>query len=184
MADRLAGLDLPWCVAAGWALDLFRGVQTRPHADVEIAVPAAGFDRVAACFDDCDFYVAHDGAVIPATADAMKVSHQTWAWEKATGRWRFDVFREPHDGDVWVCRRDHRIRRPYVEVIQRTLDGIPYLAPEIVLLFKAKNPRDKDEADFRGVLPLLDRGQRLWLDDALAVISPTHPWRAAVAVDG
>jgi hypothetical protein len=94
------------------------------------------------------------------------------------------VFREPHDGDVWICRRDQRIRRPYVEIIQRTLDGIPYLAPEIVLLFKAKNPRDKDEADFRGVLPLLDRGRRLWLDDALAVISPTHPWRVAVAVDG
>jgi hypothetical protein len=77
MADRLAGLELPWCVAAGWALDLFRGVQTRPHADVEIAVPAAGFERVAACFDDCDFYVAHDGAVVPVTVDAMRVSHQT-----------------------------------------------------------------------------------------------------------
>ncbi|MGH3656155.1 MAG: nucleotidyltransferase domain-containing protein [Micromonosporaceae bacterium] len=31
-------MDVPWCVAAGWALDLFRGEQTRPHEDLEIAV--------------------------------------------------------------------------------------------------------------------------------------------------
>lgn len=174
---------MSWCVAAGWALDLFRGGQTRPHSDVEIAVPAAAFESVAARFDDCDFYVAHDGAVMPATVDAMRVGHQTWAWDTAAGRWRFDVFREPHDGDVWISRRDERIRRPYGEIIQRTADGIPYLAPEIALLFKAKNPRDKDEADFRGILPLLDRGRRQWLDDALAMINPTHRWRAAIAAD-
>jgi hypothetical protein len=73
-----------------------------------------------------------------------------------------------HDGDIWICRRDRRIRRPYVEIIQRTVDGVPYLASEIVLLLKAKNPRDKDEADFWCALPLLDGGQRLWLDNALA----------------
>jgi hypothetical protein len=48
------------------------------------------------------------------------------------------------------------------------VDGVPYLASEIVLLLKAKNPRDKDEADFWCALPLLDGGQRLWLDNALA----------------
>jgi hypothetical protein len=82
-------------------------------------------------------------------------SHQTWAWDRAAGRWRFDVFREPHDADVWICRRDEqRIRRPYREIIRWTDDGIPYLAVEVVLLFKAKHRRDKDEADFNGVLPL------------------------------
>lgn len=30
-------------MAAGWALDLFRGRRTRDHGDIEIAVPAAGF---------------------------------------------------------------------------------------------------------------------------------------------
>jgi hypothetical protein len=32
-------------MAAGWALDLCRGVQTREHGDIEIAVPAAAFPR-------------------------------------------------------------------------------------------------------------------------------------------
>jgi hypothetical protein len=86
-------------------------MQTRPHADLEIAVPADRFAEVASCFDDCDFYVAHNGEVLPASPEAMRVGHQTWARERATGKWRFDVFREPHDGDIWICRRDPRIRR-------------------------------------------------------------------------
>jgi hypothetical protein len=184
MAERLAGLDLPWCVAAGWALDLFRGVQTRPHADLEIAIPAGDFPRIATRFDDHDFFVVQDGRVVPATAEALGTGHQTWAWDGAAGRWRFDVFREPHDGGLWICRRDGRIRRPYGEAIGRTADGIPYLAPEIVLLFKAKHTRDKDEADFRGTVDLLDQGARRWLDEALALTHPVHPWRAALAVHG
>lgn len=48
----------------------------------------------------------------------------------------------------------------------------------VVLLFKAKNTRDKDEADFTGVLPLLSRAERGWLDAALGLTHPDHPWRA------
>ena len=33
-------------MAAGWALDLFRGRQTREHGDIEIAIPAASFPEV------------------------------------------------------------------------------------------------------------------------------------------
>jgi len=40
VAKLLAGVDVPWCVAAGWALDLFHGEVTREHEDLEIAVPA------------------------------------------------------------------------------------------------------------------------------------------------
>ncbi|WDG31046.1 hypothetical protein N7925_23290 [Streptomyces sp. CA-278952] len=35
VAQRLAGISTPWCVAAGWALNLFRGGQTRVHGDRE-----------------------------------------------------------------------------------------------------------------------------------------------------
>jgi hypothetical protein len=43
VAERLDGVSAPWCIVAGWALDLFRGEQSRPHGDLEIAVPTAGF---------------------------------------------------------------------------------------------------------------------------------------------
>ena len=176
IAGRLAGVDVPWCVAAGWALDLFPGEQTRPHGDIEITVPANSFPAVAARFADCGFAVAHRGELLPVTENSLRLGHQTWAYERSAGRWRLDVFREPHDGDVWIYRRDNRIRRPYRSLVERTPDGIPYLAPEVALLFKAKDPRDKDEADFRGVLPLLGPERRRWLMEALP---PDHPWHAA-----
>jgi ribosome-associated protein len=46
VARLLAAVRVPWCVAAGWALDLFRGRQTREHGDLEIAVPAPDFGAV------------------------------------------------------------------------------------------------------------------------------------------
>jgi len=180
VADRLAGLDAPWCVAAGWAVDLFLGRRTRTHADLEIAVPADRFADVAARFPDCAFHAVRAGTITPATPDSLRGSHQTWALETAAGVWRFDVFREPRDADGWVYRRDRRVRRPYAELIKATADGVPYLAPEVVLLFKAKGPRDKDEADFRAVLPALDADGRRWLDGALGLTHPAHPWRAAL----
>jgi hypothetical protein len=180
VADRLAGLDAPWCVAAGWAVDLFLGRPTRPHGDLEITVPANRFADVAARFPDCAFSTVRAGTVTPATPDSLRASHQTWALETAAGVWRFDVFREPYDADGWVYRRDRRVRRPYAELIRTTADGVPYLAPEVVLLFKAKAPRDKDEADFRAVLPALGADGRRWLDGALGLTDPAHPWRTAL----
>jgi hypothetical protein len=97
---------------------------------------------------------------------------------------RLDVFREPHDGDTWICRRDPGLRRPYRDVVRHTDDGVPYLAPEIVLLFKAKARRPKDEADLASLLPVLDGAQRDWLARSLTVVHPGHPWIAAVAGRG
>jgi aminoglycoside-2''-adenylyltransferase len=180
--ERLAGLSVPWCVAAGWALDLFRGRPTRAHHDVEIAVPRARFAEVAQRFPDVDFYVPVDGVLVAASPDTLAAEHQTWALDRAAGCWRFDVFREPHEGDVWICRRDERIRRPYADLIQRDANGLPFLAPEVALLFKAKAPRYKDITDFTGTLPLLDAGQRRWLADAIALVHPHHQWLADLAM--
>jgi hypothetical protein len=183
IADRLAGLTIPWYVAAGWSLDLFRGAQTREHSDLEIAVPAASFDLIPPLFPEMDFWVpVGERRLAPMTSETLAgESHQTWACDRAAGVWRFDVFREPHDGDTWICRRDEaHIRLPYGDVIRRTREGIPFLTPEVTLLFKAKHGRDKDAVDFEGTLPLLDEAQRTWLDDALARVHPGHSWRARV----
>ncbi|GAA2684645.1 nucleotidyltransferase domain-containing protein [Actinoplanes palleronii] len=177
VADRLTGLELPWCVAGGWAVDLFLGAETRAHDDLEIAVPANRFEDIAARFPDHAFFAVGAGTVTPASPESLLATHQTWAREPATGKWRFDVFREPHDGVVWICRRDPAIRLPYTEVIAHTPDGVPYLVPEIVLLFKAKGPRPKDEADFRAVRPHLSASRRDWLINALARVHPGHPWQ-------
>lgn len=81
------------------------------------------------------------------------------------------------EGDEWVSRRTPQIRLPIERVGRTSASGIPYLAPEVQLFYKAKATRDKDETDFEAVLPLLEEGQRVWLAEAIKVIVPDHPWR-------
>ncbi|MFD0407907.1 nucleotidyltransferase domain-containing protein [Kitasatospora sp. NPDC127116] len=181
VAHRLAGIGTPWYVAAGWALDLFRGRRTRAHGDIEIAIPAAGFPEIRSRFPRCVFDAAGSGRIWEdAAPEVLAAVHQTWLRDPVTGNYLLDVFREPHDGDTWICRRDETIRLPYRDIILRTRDGIPYLAPELVLLFKAKHVRRKDQSDFDATVPHMTPAQRGTLTELLARVHPGHPWIAAL----
>lgn len=181
VASRLSGLVAPWCVAAGWALDLFRGTRTREHGDIEIAIPAASFAEVRGRFPGYVFDAVSGGRIWEnATPEVLAVTHQTWLRDPSTGGYLLDVFREPHDGQTWICRHDETIRLPYSEIIHRTPAGIPYLAPELVLLFKAKHARPKDQADFDATVPHLTPGQRRTLAGFLARAHPGHRWLAVL----
>jgi Aminoglycoside-2''-adenylyltransferase len=195
VARRLAGIEAPWYVAAGWALELFLGEQRREHEDLEIAVPSERFAEVVAALDGLEFHTVspdpakqqrRDGrgstlaTPIALAGPLLESSHQTWAFDRPAGAWRLDVFREPSEGDTWISRRHERIRMSYERLIERTADGIPYARPEVVLLFKAKHARPKDEADFAAVAPLLEPERRRWLADALELVHPRHRWLAAL----
>ncbi|WP_426499353.1 nucleotidyltransferase domain-containing protein [Streptomyces sp. D54] len=177
VAQRLAGISTPWCVAAGWALDLFRGRQTRDHGDIEIAIPEAGFPEVRDRFPGYVFDAAGSGRIWEdAPPETLAAVHQTWLRDPVTGNYLLDVFREPHDGDIWICRRDETIRLPYSEIVHHTREGIPYLAPELVLLFKAKHARPKDRRDFDATVPHLTGAQRTTVEELLARVHPGHAW--------
>ncbi|OBB33586.1 hypothetical protein A5792_10750 [Mycolicibacterium peregrinum] len=176
VAERLAGVDAPWCVAAGWAIDLYLGDPPRPHADIEIAVPRHAFPQIAAALAGFEWDVAGDGRLW-SYADVCDVPDlfQTWCRDPATGRYHLDVFREPHDGDQWLCRRDQSITLPYRDLIAFR-DGIPYLIPEVALLFKARRTAPKHEDDFCRVAPRLAHDARTRLSGWLTRLYPAHPW--------
>jgi hypothetical protein len=56
--------------------------------------------------------------------------------------------------------------------------NMPILVPEIVLLYKAHERTEKDEADFRAALPHLTPPAKAWLLHALDESLPNHPWAA------
>lgn len=175
VAARLRGVRVRWYVLAGWALDLFLGGQTREHDDVEIGVRREDFPAVRAALEGYEAVVVGDGQAWPMTPTMLRTHRQTWVRESG-GPWRLDVVRERWDGDVWIYPRDDRLRRPAASALAETTDAIPFLQPEIVLLFKAKATRPKDEADLAAVLPHLDTDRRTWLVDALRLAHPGHPW--------
>jgi hypothetical protein len=182
VAEVLADVDLPWYVAAGWAIDLFLGGDFREHSDLEVAVPNSRFDELAEVLAPYDVAVITgpwEATPLAEARDRLWDTHQTWVRDPETGRWRVDFFREPCDGDTWICRREPSIRLPYEQVIEWTDDGIPYGRPEIVLLFKAKHSAEaKNRADFEAVLARLDYARREWLRDALERAHPGHEWLA------
>jgi hypothetical protein len=86
----------------------------------------------------------------------------------------FEVLLNEHRGDRWVYRRDPAISRE-LDDLGGHRKGIPYLRPEVVLLYKSKNPTRTDEIDFDAVEPLLTGSARSWLREALATCAPQHP---------
>jgi hypothetical protein len=178
-ARALAGVAAPWAVAGGWALDLWLGRQTREHEDLEIAVPDACYPEIRARLEHLGLtlFAVDDGAVIALEpGEAPGRGFQTWAMDPAVQGWRLDVFREPGDERTWIYRRTGELNAPRAWASGRTAAGVPYIAPQIVLLFKAKATRDKDQADFALVAPRLPPEARDWLAAALRAIHPGHPW--------
>ena len=81
----------------------------------------------------------------------------------------------------WVSRRHPSVALPLAELIVTSPHlGIPVLAPEVQLLYKAKYHRPKDEHDFARALPLLSPAQRAWLARALGEYHPGDAWIAAL----
>jgi hypothetical protein len=132
-------------------------------------------------------YVAHGGALHPwREGDYLNMPfHTIWAYKpnnlpphtpdmEADLEFLLDDF----SGDEWRFRRGPTITRPLSKVIMRTAEGIPYLAPEIALLYKAREYRAEDEADFSNAVMQLDDERAAWLAQALDASLPGHEWLA------
>jgi hypothetical protein len=182
VARRFDGIGVPWCVVGGWAIDLFLGGETRAHADLEIAILRGDFPAVRVRLQDCVLHVVGDGEVrrLPEGALPPEDKHQNWVLDPSANLWRLDVMLEPGDVHNWVFRRDVRVTAPR-DGLMRARYGVPYLAPEGVLLFKAKRAAAKDQADFEACLPHLDAAARTWLRHALERVHPGHAWIARLA---
>jgi hypothetical protein len=66
--------------------------------------------------------------------------HDAWCRPHQDSLWALQVMIEETVGDRWVYRRDPRVSTPLREIGLKTADGIPYLAPEVQLLFKSNRP--------------------------------------------
>lgn len=63
LARRLSGIARPWCIAGGWALDLWHGQQTRDHGDLEFTILREHVAAFRTVLTGLNFYAAGDGIV-------------------------------------------------------------------------------------------------------------------------
>lgn len=182
LASRLKHASRPWYVVGGWALDLWHGIQTREHEDLEFAVLPESVRAFREILRELDFFTVHAGLIEPLAQDKAPLPHvsQLWGLDSGSARWCVDMMLERGTSSTWIYKRDESIQAPRSEITRISNTGIPYMAPAAVLLFKAKYLRDKDEADFARALPRLVPSERETLRHWLERAHPNHPWLAAL----
>ncbi len=178
LAVRFADLAVPWYVTGGWALDLWHGRLTRQHGDLEFATLPEGIGDCRARLGDLDHFVARDGTLtyLPHGARPPDDLTQIWMADMRARRWRVDMMVERGTEGTWRYKRDPTFCLPRADSVRRTPSGLPYLAPALVLLFKARHRRDKDERDFETALPRLAEAERTALSRWLGRFHPGHGW--------
>jgi hypothetical protein len=175
--EWFANVPVPWWIAGGWAIDLFLGRETRPHGDLDVGVLRRNVGEVLRSFPGSEAFEAKDGALTRLLHRSPR-SDVNCLWCRGVGapRWKLELLLDESEGESWVYRRDPQIRRDLRSVVHHSRDGIPYLAPEVQLLYKAKHARARDERDFAVVLPHLTIEARDWLRQSLVRTLPSHPW--------
>jgi hypothetical protein len=92
--------------------------------------------------------------------------HQLWVRRDASQPWRFEFLIDRVSTDQeWVFNRDDRVRVPWPAALHE-VDGLTYLRPEIVLLYKARLDRPKDREDLAAAR--LTPAARDWLTRTLS----------------
>ncbi len=180
LVELLADLGAPWWIAGGWALDLFLGRQTRAHDDIEIAIFRGDERALAARLPGWELFIA-ENATLTRWAPETPLphgAHELWARERGSDAWRLEILVEERAGARWAYRRNAAIGLNAADLGRRDAEGIPYVRPDVQLLYKSREPRAVDETDFLTVLPHLDAAQRGFLAAALWTVAPGHRWIA------
>jgi hypothetical protein len=105
--------------------------------------------------------------------------HQINAYRRDEPEPAFQVMLAESSDSEWIFRRNPDVRMPISRMGFHPLWGLPYLVPEIVLLFKAKHLEPRDRIDFDHAMPALSADARRWLRDALEKTDPGHEWLKA-----
>lgn len=180
VAQLLAGHSESWMFAAGMALELHLGRVTRPHDDLDVIFPRSEQHKLRPILAGWRLDAALDGQYHEWTEPLQEPHFQIHARsERLPAVLMLDIMLTEIADGQWVYRRDPSITLPLSEARRFSAEGLPYLAPQAILLFKAGRmgqPRPKDEADFRRILPTLTLDERRWLAAALEKNSPQHIW--------
>ena len=178
VAALMRGFEPNWFIAGGWAIDLFLEKETRPHDDIEIVIFRRDQIAMQNYLGGWVLKKAAGGALSDwKTGEFLKLPvHEIHGFHECGELQRLEVLLNEANNKEWIFRRDKRITKPLSKLHLTTNSGIKCLCPEVVLLYKSKNPRAKDEQDFQATAKHLDLEAKQWLRDALSVCCPEHHW--------
>ena len=175
IVDQMTVYQASWWVAGGWAIDLHLGRQHRPHKDVDLAVLRGDQGMLQSSFREWSLHKVVNGTFEswrPNESLELPI-HDVHVTRREE---RLEFLLNEAYGDTWSFRRNLNVSMPLMNLTRYSSENIPYLCPEIVLLYKAKSPSAFDDEDFERARSVLDTTAKQWLADALNVCHPGHPW--------
>jgi len=178
VAAFMEGFDRPWWIIGGWSIETFTGVH-RDHEDMDISMlssDAEAFrlfrgDRWTPWNVDDGWFRPFDHRFTEIRPDS-----QVWVRRNAHSPWVLDIPFTPDTEGRWTNKRHTAHTEALDDVTWVAPDGLRYANPEVTLMFKAAQAREKDRADAEVTLPRLDRQARQWLSTTVARFDPHHPW--------
>lgn len=199
----MQSFNAPWFVSGGWAIDLHLNRITRDRCDLDISVPHSDRFRAIDFFLEKGWQV--EGKLrggfktIRKLSDYDEEMDYTWCFLKEAdfvkeyldegGNRRIaynrssqqeldyvEVFFDRIEDGYFVYRREPRIKRvTSLAILKR--DGIRYLAPEVVLLFKSNDLSKKNQGDFDNAIPSMEAEAISWLSASLSLLyGDSHGW--------
>jgi GrpB-like predicted nucleotidyltransferase (UPF0157 family) len=194
VAKIMASYRGEWMISSGWGLDLWLGESSRSHHDVDIVVwrdQQAELKRFLLENGWDAQVVVEGGKYKPWTQvdNHLELPISQVHARKRSGDAHdlrstqfLDFLISERTSTGWWWRGDQNITAPLENIRLESSLGIPILAPEVSLFFKARaSMREKDELDFGHALPKLEAVQRDWLKRSLtrkleALELSDHPW--------
>ena len=203
----LQGQDFSYAICGGFALDLFLGYESRVHGDIDVLalwedretiityMQAKGCcvyemlgggkvhritdirtqeklrKNIFCCTEDCELVRLYD----------TEEKDVYWLDFQHTGLSKLNyiefLFNEKTENE-FVYVRDNRIKRKLESAILQK-DGIPYLSPELCLVFKSTDiEREGYQQDFELAVDKLSQEQRTWFENAMEMLYPEgHKWK-------
>lgn len=185
VAALLAGFPRRWAFAGGWAVDLYLNRETREHKDVDIAILRRDQGAIRPYLSERGWSLekAHDGKLAPWAADERLELpiHVVWCRNANHDPGFLELVLNEATATDFLFRRDQSLTLPLDRAFTTSARGLPILAPEIALLYKAgMHEEPGNAADFRSALPALDAVSRAWLREGIARLHPGHPWLQAL----
>ena len=180
LAELLQPIGIRWWIAGGHAIELIVGRTLRAHGDIDAVVLRADQEALRGALDDRDPHIGVDGRLEPWESGRWLDAplQDIWCRDRANGAWRFQVMLVDTEGGDWMFKRDRSIRRPVEEIGLVAPSGVPYLRPEIQLLYHARPEiESKHELDFVAAWALMDGAACRWLLGVLPRrLAAGHPW--------
>lgn len=206
-AQLVNGIGCDWSFCGGYAIDLFLGRETRPHYDLDISTYWPHRDNIIRHMQETGWtvYEACGGGMVHRIIDlAGQKRLKRNIFCVAEGNTNFHL--KDCGNEMFRCEieRIPQTRLDYIEFLFNTRTdrafiyarnkkvtraiekavlyngSIPYLAPELVLLYKSTDiKREGYQQDFELARQKMSPEGKTWLREALEICYPgNHPWKA------